>query len=278
MTNVEEPEYPMFDKDTEALEIGFKDNMVISLKRLFTFRTLISIIVSIVSLIVIIYVIDYLTKMLAESDIQLSMPLLCLLMISIPAWTISFSNGVSTESKRKLNASGTAGILGRYIGSVIAGLVIMTIIYAAVMGVWYYKEGNMDLNLMGSYMIMISFVALVCALVMFCNTIFKRAGLVSYAIIFLLIPLIAVILGPYLGLMSLDEINSALPLVDSISSSATNGFGGGTLLTVTFLVKSSTPITADVMGSIILSIGWAILFIGLTIFMQYRREAKHDAQ
>ncbi len=278
MTDVEESEYPMFDKHTEALEIGFKDNMKIPLKRLASFKTLIGVISAIVSLLIILFVVDFLVNKLAESGMTLSMPMLNLLMLSIPAWTISFATVTALEKKRKLNASGTAGILGRYVGVVISGIILMTIIYAAVYGIWFYLYGAMDIDLVDSYMIMVSFVALAAALGLFFNALVVHALLATYLFLFILIPLVAFFLGPYMGIMELSESSSYLPLVDTISSTATGGFGGGTILTLLFFVKSSEPVTASVFGSMVLSFGWAILFIALTIFVQYRREAKHEQQ
>ncbi len=276
MTDVEEPEYPMFDEYTDALEIGFKDNLVISLKRLATFKTVLGIIAAIISMAIIVFLIDFLNQKLSEIGTSITLPLLALLMLSIPAWTISFANNVSVQKKKKLNASGTSGILGRYVGSLIAGAIIMTVIYAIVIGTWYYINSNTDISLVNSYIIMLSFVALACAMTMFCNTIFKRGGTVSYLLIFILVPIVAFLIGPYLGIVTMDQASSALPLVDAISASAADGFGGGTILTLTFLVKASPPLTPDVMGSVVLSIGWAILFIALTIAMQHRREVKHE--
>ena len=176
MTDVEESEYPMFDKHTEALEIGFKDNMKIPLKRLASFKTLIGVISAIVSLLIILFVVDFLVNKLAESGMTLSMPMLNLLMLSIPAWTISFATVTALEKKRKLNASGTAGILGRYAGVVISGIILMTIIYAAVYGIWFYLYGAMDIDLVDSYMIMVSFVALAAALGLFSGSTLPRVA------------------------------------------------------------------------------------------------------
>ncbi len=268
----------MFDECTDALEVGFKDNMVISLKRLFTLHTAIGIIGAIISLIILVYVIKVIGDMLAEHGTSVALPLIALLMISIPAWTISFANGMSVQKKRKLNASGTAGILGRYVGAVIAGIIVMTIVYAAVVGTWFYINKDFNINLTNSYLIMISFVALACALTMLCNTKFKRGTMISYLLIFVVIPVIAFLLGPYLGIVAFEDLTTALPLVDNISASATDGFGGGTILTLTSLLKSSPPLTPDVMGSVVLSLGWALLFISLTIVAQCRREAKYAQQ
>lgn len=278
MTNVEESEYPMFDKHTEALEIGFKDNMKIPLKRLASFKTLIGVLGAIVSLIIILFVVDFLVNKLAESGMTLNMPMLNLLMLSIPAWTISFATVTALERKRKLNASGTAGILGRYVGVFISGIILMTIIYGAVYGIWYFLYGSMDIDLVDSYMIMVSFVALSAALALFFNALVVHASFATYLFIFILIPLIAFFLGPYFGIMEMEKTSTFLPLVDTIASSATGGFGGGTILTLTFLIKSSEPVMANVFGSMVLSFGWAVLFIALTILVQYRREAKHVQQ
>ncbi len=278
MTEVAASEYPMFDKHTEALEVGFIDNMKIPLKRLFSVKVLISLILAIVSLILIMYVIDIVLQKLASSGMTISFPLLCLLMLSIPAWTISFASATLLERKRKLNASGTAGILGRYVGTVIAGTILMTIIYAVVYGVWYWSYGNLDLDLVSSYLIMVSFVALAAALALFFNAIFVHASAFTYLVLFILMPVLAFLLGPYFGNMDMQEVTSYMPLVDTIATTATDGFGGGTLFTVSFVLKSSPPILADVSGSVVLSVGWALIFVALAIIVQYRREAKYEQQ
>lgn len=278
MTEVAASEYPMFDKHTEALEVGFIDNMKIPLKRLFSLKVLISLILAIVSLIAILFVIEFVMQKVAASGMTINFPLLCLLMLSIPAWTISFSSSTLLEKKRKLNASGTAGILGRYVGTVMAGIILMTIIYAVVYGIWYWSYGNVDLDLVNSYLIMVSFVALAAALALFFNTIFVHASAFTYLFLFILIPVLAFLIGPYLGIMQMQEVSSYMPLIDTIATTATDGFGGGTVLTVSFVLKSSPPILADVSGSVVLSIGWALIFVALAIIVQYRREAKNEQQ
>ena len=276
MTEVAVSEYPMFDKHTEALEVGFFDNMKIPLKRMFSLKVLFSVILAIASLLLVMFVINFVVDKLAESGMTLNFPLLCLLMLSIPAWTVSFASSTLLEKKHKLNASGTAGILGRYVGTFITGTILMTVIYAAVYAVWYVAYGNMELDLVNSYLIMVSFVALAAAIALFFNTIFVHASAMTYLFLFILIPVIAFFIGPFFGVMEIQEVSSYLPLVDTISSSATDGFGGGTVLSLSFVVKSSPPIIADVSGSVVLSVGWALLFVALAILVQCRREAKHE--
>ncbi|MBE6523704.1 MAG: hypothetical protein E7Z65_02360 [Thermoplasmata archaeon] len=278
MTEVAASEYPMFDKHTEALEIGFIDNMKIPLKRLFSLKVLISLVLAIVSLIAIMYIIEFVMQKVAASGMTINFPLLCLLMLSIPAWTISFASSTLLERKRKLNASGTAGILGRYVGTVIAGTILMTIVYAAVYGIWYWSYGNIDLDLVNSYLIMVSFVVLAAALALFFNSIFVHASAFTYLVLFILIPVLAFLIGPYFGIMQMQEVSSYMPLIDTIATTATDGFGGGTVLTASFVLKSSPPILADVSGSVVLSVGWALIFVALTIIVQYRREAKYEQQ
>lgn len=276
MTDGSDYEYPMFDDCTDALEVGFIDNMVISLKRMVSFHVLFGIIGAIISLVLLVYLVDYLNESLTDVGTSISLPLMALLMLSIPAWTLSFANGVSVQKRRKLNASGTAGILGRYVGAVIAAVAIMTFIYFAVFVTWYTIKGDTDLNLTNSYLIMVSFVALASAMTLFFNTIYRRGSTVAYLVLFLLIPILAFILGPLSGLLTLDQASTILPLVDSISSVAADGFGGGTVLTLTILLKSSPPLSPDVMGTVALTLGWAVLFLALTIVSQYSREAEHD--
>jgi len=278
MSEVAEPEYPMFDKHTEALEVGFFDNLKIPLKNMISLKVLISVILAILSLVLVMFVLDFVVDKLAQNGIKLEFPLLCLLMLSIPAWTISFASTTLLEKKRKLNASGTLGILGRYVGTVISGVILMTIIYAAVYAIWYYMKGDLGIDLVNSYIIMVAFVALAAAIALFFNAVFVHAGFFTYLVLFIGIPILAFYLGPYAGIMEMNEVTNYLPLVDMISSTATDGFGGGTVLTLTFAVKSSPPVMADVMGTVVLTLGWAALFVALAILVQAWREKRHDQQ
>jgi hypothetical protein len=272
--DAETVEYPMFDEDTEALEVGFKDNFVISLKRIATFRSVLGILISIGLMVLLVYAVRFIENMVAQSGNNISVPLLSLLMLSVPLWTITTAGRTSMEKRRKLNASGTAGILGRYVGAVIGTAIQMAIVYAVIFALLYYFKSDVQFSLVYSIIVMVGFVAVACALTMFFNTMVTHATGMTVVVLFILVPVIAFVLGPFMGIVEIDALTSAMPLVDSISSTATGGFGGATVLSALSVVKSSPAIEVSLFGTLVVCIGWAILFLGLTIWKQYRRESQ----
>lgn len=263
---------PAFDENAEAPEVGFRDNFVISLKNAFSVRGIIGMVASVITILVLVYLQDYLNGLLAERSTPISLPLLTLMMIAIPVWTVANASRASLKKKQLLNASETAGILGRYVGAVLGATLTMIPAFATIIICMFVIKGIVPMAILESFAVMAAFSALVCAMTMMFNTRVKMAGALTFLVVFVIVPLVVFLIGPFTGLLDLGTICGVIPLVDTISAIGTNGFGGLTVLTLCTLLAPVSSIPTDLIVDILLPVSWALVFLGLTVFLQFRRE------
>lgn len=230
---------------------------------------------SVIVVAVLAYLQGYLNDILAEMGTPIALPLLSLLMIAVPICTVANAGRVSRQKKQKLNASETTGIIGRYIGAVIGSVLTMVPAYAAIIICMYVIEGLLPIPALESFAVIAAFTSMVCALTMVLNTKVKAAGSLTFLIVFIIVPVIVLMFGPLVGLVSIETVSGFVPLVDTLVATATNGFGGLTVLTLGSLVLPVPTVPTDLLIDILLPVAWALLFLGLTIIVTVKVGKKY---
>lgn len=165
----------------------------------------------------------------------------------------------------------STNLLGKYFAAftmVVLTLLILYILVAAVTVVFY---GSVTSGLWTSLIIAVAFAFAYTSLNMLLNTVRKSQSMLMYAIVFIGIPLLFILMV-YMNYATMSMLQYVFPLADAIVASIGTGFGGFSLFTMVTLFVQTPPISISLMNSVLLGIAWGLILLAASIILYQRKE------
>ncbi|AMK13864.1 hypothetical protein AUP07_0817 [methanogenic archaeon mixed culture ISO4-G1] len=261
--------YPPFNQEEDS-PTGFGANAKRSLSRLFCGRGMLGLIGCVIS----VFVWGFIVQILEDrfSAMGLGLPLLSFLVLSVPVWTVTSAGKMSTLKGEKSDIKTIGGLLGSFVGAVIGVAISMAAIVAAIVACAYLFKGTLYMDMQYTLYVAIAYGAMACALCHFMNFVTARSSFATLMILYFMIPGLMFLLGPIMNVMTMDLMTSVVPVMDMVDMPGAGGFGGMTLLIILSLVKAVPEFTAPWLSSIVLCIGWTMMFLALAALKVPRSE------
>ncbi len=251
--------------------LGFKENFKRSLGRCYSARGIAGIVMGVASVFILGFLVNYYGAQITQL-IGVELPLLSILILSIPGLTLSTAERMSATKKNKLDTTSTRDLMGTFTGALVGTAIAMAIVLLSVVACYYLFRGEMNWGIMRSLPVAIVFGAIICGLTLFFNNYTSHPGLLSTLVAFFIVPGLMFILGPQLGMVDLNTMANIVPVMDLVAMPGSNGFGGFTLLTLLSLYKGVPALNVEYISSIVLCLGWAMLMLALAAIANSRRQ------